>query len=128
MSNTFRKEERLHNFHTINELFNEGKTFIKFPFKVVYLPLKDDLMFPAQVIMSVSKKKFKRANKRNLIRRRMKESYRLNKETLYEILNTQKVNIAIAFIYLPSELLPYHEIDKGMKKVIEKFSQINLNE
>lgn len=128
MPYTFIKEERLYNFHLIDKLFNEGESFVKYPLRVVYHQVERFENFPAQVIVSVSKRKFKRANKRNLIRRRIKEAYRLNKQTLYDNLNQKETSIVFAIIYLPSELLPYSEIEKGVNKVIKHLNNLPLNE
>lgn len=128
MSFTFKKEERLCSFSLIDKLFAEGKSFVKYPFRVVYLQLPDDANQPAQVMMSVAKKRFKRANKRNLIRRKMKEAYRQQKHLLYESLNDNNKKIAFAVMYLPTEILTYTEIEKGINKVIAHFSNIKWSD
>ncbi len=72
-----------------------------------------------KVLVSVSKRRFKRAYKRNLLKRRIREAYRLNKHLIFPLLEKNSVNIAIAFVYLPTGILPYSEIEKAMRATLE---------
>ena len=70
----------------------------------------------AEVLFSTPKKFLKRANKRNVVRRRMREAYRLNKEIL---LDSGKVFEAdIALIYSSKEVLDYQIIENAIKKIL----------
>ncbi|MBN2742740.1 ribonuclease P protein component [Breznakibacter xylanolyticus] len=120
MPHTFRKAERLHSRTTITQLFEQGSGWGKYPFRVVWMLLTELKGAPVEVMMSVSKKKFKRANKRNLLRRRMKEAWRLNNSPLKLFLEENHLRVACAIIYLPSEELTYSDIEKGMKKNMER--------
>lgn len=121
---TFRKEERLCSQKTIELLFAQGQSFVKYPFRVIYLEQPDHTFpVPAQVLMSVSKKRFKRANRRNWIRRRMKEAYRLNKDAFYQWLVKKESGMALAFIYLPTEMLSFAEIEKGIIQSLRKLCE-----
>src|SRR5580698_8922914 len=77
---TFTKEERLCNKKLIHELFHKGSSFLCYPFKVSWLAVAEPQQFPAQVLLSVSKKRFKHAVDRNLLKRRIREAYRLGKQ------------------------------------------------
>lgn len=111
--NTFTKNERLYAQKRIDALFASGESFIAYPLRVVYtLREKDDVA--VTVLISVSKKKFKRAVKRNRVKRLVREVYRLNKNELY-IPEIDK-SIDIAFLYLKNELPSYEEIEKAIKK------------
>ena len=89
---TFKKEERLCNKKLIDELFHNGSSFLCYPFKVSWLLVDEPAQFPAQVLFSVSKKRYKRAVDRNLIKRRMREAYRLHKQQhLYDLLSMQPI-------------------------------------
>lgn len=122
---SFGKNEKLCSSKIIERLFNEGKSFVKYPFRITILPLPSEDFKAPQVLISVSKRKFKRAYKRNLLKRRFREAYRLNKHTLHEALARTSSNLAIAFIYLPNETLEFSDIEKGLKKglnqIIHKF-------
>ncbi|MCG8582208.1 MAG: ribonuclease P protein component [Bacteroidales bacterium] len=117
---TFKKNERLCSRTTIQELFTEGKSFVKYPFRVSYMPINSEEQCRAQILISVSKKRFKRAYKRNRLKRLSREAYRLNKSSLIGSLEEKNLKLAVAFIYLPSEMLDYASVEKGMKKALRK--------
>src|ERR1700712_3819701 len=98
---TFTKEERLCNKKLIDQLYHNGSSFLCYPFKVSWLMATDLQPFPAQVLFSVSKKRYKKAVDRNLIKRRIREAYRLHKQQcLYTpLLNAdRKIILSIGFI------------------------------
>ncbi len=78
--NTFRKEERLCSKTQLDLLFKNGSSFLLYPFRITYLSLDRSAEFPVQVVFNVSKKRYKRAVDRNTIKRRTRESYRVNKQ------------------------------------------------
>src|SRR5476651_807855 len=104
---TFKKEERLCNKKLIDELFHNGSSFLCYPFKASWLLIEQPLHFPVQVLFSVSKKRFKRAIDRNLIKRHMREAYRLHKQQhLYDTLNTAGKKIVFSLGYIGKEIAP----------------------
>jgi len=114
---TFPKSERLHSKKLIQELFDKGSSFYLYPFKVIYL--KSDDIPNSQMLVSVSKRKFKSAVTRNALKRRVKEAYRLNKSSLFEA-NLQTGNLLIAYIYTGNEVSNYQLIEKKLKKSIPR--------
>lgn len=121
---TLKKDERLCSQKTLGELFTLGESFLVFPLKVVFLKSVEPLPFPAQVAFAVSKRNFKRAVRRNLLKRRMREAYRLNKNPFYDELAAKNPHISIMFIFVGKELLEYATIEKAMilafKKVLAR--------
>jgi ribonuclease P protein component len=111
------KAERLTGEKNVQHLFEEGKSLIAFPLRVVFLPNSTQIE-PIRVLFSVPKRRFKRANKRNLLRRRMKEAYRLNKQLLHESFIQPTSAQMIAFTYIANELLPYKLIEKKMQEAL----------
>ena len=83
-----------------------------------YVYLKDTGTDTNRIVVSVSKKFFKRAVKRNLLKRRIRESYRKQKHNL-----TVEGGTDILFIYFTKEILSYEEIYKAVGQVIEKINQ-----
>lgn len=108
------KSERLHAEKVIKELFSEGSSFFLYPFKVIFLR-KIDLAGQAnQVLFSVSKKKIKRANGRNFIKRRLKEAYRLNKHIL------PSDGIILGFIFVGKAAMSFSEIEPKAIQILNK--------
>ena len=113
---TFTKEERLCNKRLIDSLFHNGSSFLCYPFKVSWR-LNNELGVPAQVLFAVPKKRFKHAVDRNLLKRRMREAWRLNKqEQLYNTLGENKLILALT--YVGKEIESYELIHKRMIKLL----------
>jgi ribonuclease P protein component len=124
---TFTKEERLCSKILIDKLFAGGKSVYSPPFRFVFLSVQYlKGLFPAQVVFSVPKKNFKLAVQRNLIRRRMREAYRLNKSGFYEGLELTGHKLVIMIIYIEKEISEYPVIEtgiiKGLKKLLSKLN------
>jgi len=115
---SFPKSERLNKKKVIQELFDKGSSFYLYPFRV-YFQLSADLE-SHQVMFSVSKRNFKKASDRNLIKRRMREAYRLNKAA---IPGTSKLQMA--YIYTAKEILIFEQI---RDKLVLSFKRFEENE
>lgn len=123
MPASFTKDERLHSFREIQSLMKEGESFFHYPFKVIYqhIPLEgENDTRPNSIIASVPKRHFKRAVKRNLLKRRIRESYRLNKETLSP---PQGCRTNVLFVYISKEVKEYSYIESRLKEVMQIISQ-----
>lgn len=118
--NSFSKEERLCGTKSIDKLFASGNSFISYPLRIVYIldDKTDSNQPPISVLISVSKRKFKRAVKRNRVKRLIREVYRLNKTEYLDFLHTHNKNLNIAFLYLKNELPTFSEIEKSIKKTV----------
>ena len=103
--NDFPKAEKLCNYHRIQALFREGRSIKKYPLKLLYLPA-DKSITPTQLLISVPKKKLKRAVDRNRIKRLIRESYRKQKHQL----SSQDKSYSLALIYMSDELVSYEQI------------------
>lgn len=121
---TFHKNERLYSRKIIGNLFTSGETFLVYPLKVVFLKTELPVSDQAQAAFSVSKRNFKRAVSRNLLKRRMREAYRLNKRGFYGELATKDCRIALMFVYVGKDFIEYAMIEKAMisalKKIVDK--------
>lgn len=124
--NRLRKPERLSRKKIIEKMFAGGsRSFSIFPLRVVWLPV-EELDVSASLLVSVSKRRFKRAVKRNRVKRQIREAYRLNKQPLLEALAEKDLRLALAFIYLSDELTDSAVIAEKMKialaRIVEKVS------
>jgi len=115
---TFKKEERLCSKKIIDKLFSEGESFLAFPLKIVFQKTSLHTKYPVQAAFSVGKRNFKLAVHRNLIKRKIREAYRLNKFELYSKLDDQQV--AIFFIFIGKSIPEYEQVETAMKKGISK--------
>ncbi|MCP9612450.1 ribonuclease P protein component [Coprobacter tertius] len=113
------KAERLHSKVRIDKLFTQGESFVVYPYRVVFICRKKENDVPISLLISVPRKRFKRAVKRNLIRRRVKETYRLNKHLLSDNV-PQGMTIDMAILYIDKEVCVYAVLEKKMKELLNK--------
>lgn len=128
MKKTFTKEERLCSRRKIDSLFHSGSSFIVYPFRVVYLVTSDqEASSPIEVILSVSKRRFKKAHDRNRIKRLMREVYRMQKnEIVYEEVKKLSLHLDMAIQYVGKEELSYEvlftKMNKALKQLVHEIS------
>ncbi len=104
-------------------LFSKGKSSNAYPLKLVYLETPVDLMYSAQAMFVVPKRNHKRAHDRNKLKRRVRESYRLIKNSLYEELEQKEERLLLAFIYVSKKQEDYSVIQKSMTKLISNLTK-----
>ncbi len=118
----FPSKEKLKSKKQIELLFKSGQSIAAFPVLGIYTTHpKTDI--PLQTAVTVSKKHFKKAVTRNLIKRRMKEAWRLRKNDFTERLAQSNLSVHIILIFIGKEVLSYADIDKGIKKLIKKLNK-----
>ena len=117
---TFSRNERLCRTRLIEELFEKGNAFYTSFFKVFWAIPGSSIRSPAQVAVSVPKKGFRHATDRNLLKRRIRESYRRRKHRLYSFLQEEGICITFILIYRSSKIADYDAIDRAVEEVIEK--------
>lgn len=110
---TLKKTERLHSKKLTEALFQGGhsKSAVAFPLRLVYMPL-DEPGESAQMLVSVPKRCFKRAVKRNRIKRLVREAYRKNKSLLGD------TPLALAFIWLDSKLWSASQVEQRVTSLL----------
>lgn len=117
---TLSKKERLNSKTLIERLFSGGsKSFPAFPLRVVYMPVEpaegDEA---ASILISVPKKRFKRAVKRNRVKRQVREAYRKHKHLLLDALAARNQRLIIAFIWLDNQIHSSAEVEEKVKKLL----------
>jgi ribonuclease P protein component len=116
---TLNKTERLYHQKSIEALFAGGNpSFPVYPFRVVYRRVEDPAAPTAAILISVPKKRFKRAVKRNRVKRQVREAYRKQKQLLIEPLQAAGIHVHVAFIWLDAHLHPSDEIEAKVRKLL----------
>ncbi len=127
MAQTFTKNERLCSLKEINALVKDGHVLFQYPFRVSYLFKEPQIPTESigaenfnKLLVSIPKRNFKRAVHRNLLKRRVKESYRKNKELL-DLPADNTVNIML--VYVSKDILEYKYIESKIKDILCKVSK-----
>ena len=108
------KEERLCSRKALEELFAGGRQSLSaYPIRAVFMPNGLDVV---RVMVSVSKRYFKRAVKRNRIKRQLREAYRLQKDLLVPLPG----GLDIAFLWTSGEMLPTDKVFQKMHNVLQR--------
>ncbi|MCD8202783.1 MAG: ribonuclease P protein component [Prevotella sp.] len=124
---TFKKEERICSRKLIEQLFGGGcsRALTAFPIRLVYMKTETcEGKPPVQVLISVSKRHFKRAVKRNRVKRQLREAYRKNKFLLYKALRKQEgVGIAMAMIWIDDKLYESADVEKRVVNLLHRLAE-----
>jgi hypothetical protein len=122
------KWERICSRTQLERLFTGGKSksFSVFPLRVVYLLTNQpdgDLQHeaPVKMMVSVSKRHFKRAVKRNRVKRQVREAYRLNKEIVVSSMaDTPNRQLLLGFIWMSDELHDTDTVERSMQVLLKR--------
>jgi len=121
--NTFTKEERLCSKKSLDLLFKNGSSFLLYPFRISFLPIDAAHRFPVQVVINVSKKRYKRAVDRNLIKRRTREAYRLQKQVLlYDSLSSSNQLLLLSIQFVGKQIYDYAFFEKKLAAVLKRLN------
>lgn len=122
---TLSAKERLKSKKAIDFLFTSGKQQFKYPFKLIYLIEESNSgsTSPLKFSVTIPKKKIKLAANRNILKRRAKEAYRLNKCSLQESLIKYNYKISLMLIYIDDQIKDYAVIEKSINKHLNALHQ-----
>jgi ribonuclease P protein component len=116
---TLGKEERLKSNLSIQELLKHGRVESRFPLKIYWDFSPDPQQkYPVRAAIGVPKQKFRRAVDRNLMKRRLREAYRMNKYTLYDSLDHHQQKIQLIILLLSDEFIPFDQLEKGLHELL----------
>lgn len=118
MNFKFSKAEKLKSKALIDALFSRGKSVTTFPVRLYYLPIEDVTISTYKVGVSVPKRNFKIAVKRNTIKRLLREAYRNNKHIVHTK-TTQ--HYALLFVFIGKKPPDYETIESKLKTCLKKF-------
>ena len=124
LDRTFKKEERLSGKLAVSKLFTTGKSFFLHPFLVYYMPHDPSANLTGnRILITVSKKNYKRAVHRNLVKRRIREAFRLSKPEITLLLKGEHYDIGL--VYISKEIHTFDFIKSKMNKIFTKIAEGN---
>lgn len=126
--NTLCKEERLHGRDAVEKLFKDAgsRSMVAFPVRVVYVlaPPQADTCVNTRMLVSVPKRQFKRAVKRNRVKRQVREAYRKHKHGLIEAVSRiGEQHLSLAFVWLDSKLYDTSVVEKKVEKLLMRIEE-----
>ena len=121
-SPTLSKRERIVSRKLIEQLFSKGssRSTSAFPLRIVFMDkAREEGEAVVQILISVSKRHFKRAVKRNRVKRQIREAYRHYKHIL-AIRVPEDKSLAIVFIWQADELFDSQQVKRSVRRLLEK--------
>lgn len=123
---TLTKEERICSKKLIEALFagNGSRSMTSYPIRAVFLEQKiAEGEPPVQLLVSVPKRCFKRAVKRNRVKRQIREAFRRNKQVLAEALAGSDRVVAVALIWMSADLGATHFVEGKVKDLLVRIKE-----
>ncbi len=118
----FTKKERVTGEKRIEALFTQGRSFVSYPFRVIYLETEQNQVMPLSILISIPKRRIKSAVDRNRMKRLAREAYRLNKHLFANRELVGGEHWDVAFICVADKPYDYATVEKGMRKA---FTELN---
>ena len=118
--NTFPLKEHLKSKSAIEQVYASGVSVTSFPLRAIFIEQPHEVQDPtAAILINVSKKRFRHAVDRNLVKRRIREAYRTSKHQFVETLEKSGKKMAVAIIYIDNKHNSTAFIRKKMTKLLE---------
>lgn len=125
---TFTKQEKLTGETVVTELFLKGASFIAYPIRVVWTASSEAQDPSLKVLMSVPKKKLKHAVDRNRVKRLLREAYRLHKSELSILVQEHELNVRMAFVWIPNEILDFAKVERKVIDALGRMQKLVIPE
>jgi len=115
---SFSKKERITSRKILSSLFSEGKAIQVHPLRIIYQSAPAG-NHPAAVAIAVPKRIFRKAADRNLLKRRIREAYRLNKPFFHSNLRKLDRGVNLVILYQHHQKVDYHSIHDALQQGLE---------
>ena len=120
---TLGKHERLKSNLAIQDLLKRGKSLTAYPLKIYWNISEDSRQqSPVRMAVSVPRRRFRRAVDRNLLKRRLREAYRQNKDILYDPLRKKGLRVSLIILFLADEFLPFEPMDSKVRDLLGRLA------
>lgn len=117
----FPKYERICKENDIKTIFDKGEGVSVYPFRVIFRFYRDESRpVTCRLLVSVSKKRFHHAFKRNRVKRLTREAWRKNKAELYKICLRDNISVDVALVYTATVIHSYKEMYNKTKKAVQE--------
>lgn len=116
----FTKKERVTGDKRIEALFSRGRSFMSYPFRVVYLATTPEETTPLSILVSIPKRRIKSSVDRNRMKRLVREAYRQNKHLLASREFAENEHWDVAFVGVSDKRCDYVTVEKGVVKAIKE--------
>jgi ribonuclease P protein component len=117
----FRKEERLCSRKAIELLFREKRQVIfKYPLKFSWVFYPHTSSQPGQILITVSRKKFRLAAQRNRIKRQLREVYRKNKHRIYDYLSSEDKKAILLLSFVGEKDISCEDLEQIFLKIADQ--------
>ena len=117
---TFPLKEHLKSKRVIELVYANGASVTSYPMRAIFIEQPANEQEPtAAILINVSKKRFRHAVDRNLVKRRIREAYRTSKHPFIEALENNDKKMAVAIIYIDNKHNSTAFIRKKMVKLLE---------
>jgi len=117
------KSEKLCSQTAVSRLFAGGLSAKSYPLRAVFAVSHRAAGAPARFLITIPKKKIRKAVDRVQMRRRVREAYRLNRQYLVPLLREREIKVDIAFIYLSEEKKDYALIEQKMQSLLAQIAE-----
>ncbi len=119
----FKKNEKLTSENEIERLFKSGKSSFIYPIKLLFVS-NTCQPIECKVLVTASKRYLKNAVDRNIVKRRLREAYRLNSINIKKLLVEKNLSASVAFVYTSSKIIAYEKIEAIMIKHLMNIENI----
>ena len=118
------RAERLRGNKILGRLFTDGRSGFVFPFRYYWqaVPVEEE-EYSVAMLVSVPKKMFKRAVKRNLFKRRTREAFRQEKTNAVERCAAAGLRLSVAFVYSSKEEVEFGKIRSSVRRILSEVSK-----